>query len=228
MRVMQPVDSLGSGTRRGLLALMGFLMALSACYPGDGPSNVQDLDVVLTIHDEDVDFGGFATYAMPDSVVHIVGDEGSGTIELPRDYDDLILELAADNMASAGYLREMNPENTGADLILLVGAVGTEKTHYWYGGGCYWSCWGWWPGWGYYPPYGPGYGWGYPPYVGSTTFEKGTIILTLIDPEGDAGEDRVPVVWSGALTGVLSGSGGNGRITYGINQMFTQSPYLGR
>jgi len=211
------------------LALLGLLIAASACYPGDGPSNVQDLDVVLTVHDEDVDFGSFSTYAMPDSVVHIVGEDDSNIIELPRTYDDLILELAADNMADAGYVREMDPENNGADLILLVGVVGTEKTQYWYGGGCYWYCWGWWPGWGYYPGYGPGYGWGYPPYVGSTTFEKGTILFTLIQPGASIPEERIPVVWSGAATGVLSeGSDGTARITYGINQMFTQSPYLGR
>ena len=228
MRVKNTMDPLVSALKRGSLAIMGLLVAVSACYPGDGPSNVQDLDVVMTVHDEAVEFGGFTTYAMPDSVVHLVGDGDSGIIDLPRDYDDLILELAANNMEAAGYLPQMDPENNGADLILLVGAVGTEKTQYWYGGGCYWSCWGWWGGWGGYPGYGPGYGWGYPPYVGSTTFEKGTIILTLIDPNGDGGEDRIPVIWSGAATGVLAGSGGTGRITYGINQLFTQSPYLGR
>ena len=211
------------------VALLGLMLSVAACYPGDSPSNIQDYDVVLTVHDDAVDFGGFTTYAMPDTVLHVVGeDEDSGIIELPRDHDELVLELVADNMASAGYLREMDPENNGADLILLVGAVGTENTQYWYGGGCYWYCWGWWPGWGYYPGYGPGWGWGYPPYVGSTKFEQGTVLLTLIDPEGDAGENKVAVVWAGAARGLLGESSTGARITYGINQMFTQSPYLGR
>jgi len=213
-------------------ALLALTLSVAACYPGDAPSNVQDLDVVLTVHDDAVDFGDFTTYAMPDTVLHIVGEDDSNIIELPRDYDDLILDLVADNMASAGYLREMAPETNGADLILLVGAVGVERTSYWYSGGCYWSCWGWYPGWGYpgYPGYGPGWGWGYPPYIGSSKFEQGAVLLTLVDPNGDTGGgDKVPVVWAASGSGLLKGEGSGGpRITNAINQMFSQSPYLGR
>ena len=217
--------------RHGRLALLGLMVSVAGCYPGEGATNVQDLDVVLTIHDEDADFASYRTFAMPDTVLHIVGEgEDSNVIELPRTFDDLILDLVTSNMASLGYIREPDPENNAADLILLVGAVGVERTTYWYGGGCYWYCWGWWPGWGGYPGYGPGWGWGYPPYVGSTKFEQGAILLTLIDPNGDTGENEVvPVIWGAGTSGLLSGSGSGGtRITNAINQAFAQSPYLGR
>lgn len=222
----------GGASIPGRVAVLGAILLASACYPGDGVSNVQDMDVVLTIHDKAVDFSSFSTFAMPDSVVHVAGDDDSNTIDLPRDYDEMILDLVAENMAEAGYLREMDPENNGADLILLVGAVGVERTSYWYGGGCYWTCWGWYPGWGYpgYPGYGPGWGWGYPPYIGSTKFDQGAIILTLVDPNGDTtGANKVPVIWGASGSGVLSGEGSAGpRITNAINQMFSQSPYLSR
>jgi hypothetical protein len=199
------------------------------CYPGDGPTNVQDADIVVTIRDDAVDFGSFSTYAMPDTVLHLSSEAGDNIIDLSREYDELILDLVTDNMASAGYIREMDPQANGADLVLLVGAVGTERTDYWYGGG-WWGYWGWYPGWGYpgYPGYGPGWGWGYPPYLGSTTFEQGGIVLTLLDPTGENGNQEIPVIWGGVTRGLLSQAGSGTRITQAINQMFSQSPYLGR
>lgn len=206
----------------GRLAVLGLGLSVGACYPGDGPTNVEDLDVVMTVHDEDVTFSSFQTYAMPDTVVHITGPEvgeGIDIIPLTREYDEMILDLAADNMAAAGYMREVDLEDAlDADLVLLVGAIGTEKTQYWVGGG-------WWGWWGYYPGY-PGYGWGWPPYYyGSTTLEQGTLMLTLLDPTGGEGQEG-KVVWSGIVRGLLGYSGAQGRITESINQMFTQSPYL--
>jgi hypothetical protein len=228
MEYEQEAKPRGSTRGWGRLAAVGLILAGSACYPGDGPANVQDLDVVMTIHDQKVDFGSFTSFAMPDTVLHVSSDEGDDIIDLPRDYDELVLDLVADNMEVAGYVREMEPEDNGADLILLVAAIGTEKTKYWASGG-WWGYWGWYPGWGYpgYPGYGPGWGWGYPPYVGSVNFEQGTIVLTLVDPNRGEGEE-LPVIWSGSARGLLNYGGATGRITSAINQMFSQSPYLGR
>jgi hypothetical protein len=207
------------------------LMYLPACYPGD-PSSVTQLDVVLTIHDSTANFGGFLTYAMPDSVVHVTGDSlDIGDIEdLPRDYDDLILETVEENMEDLGYVREDDPEDNGADLLLFVAAVGTESTSYWYVWD-WWYYWGWYPGWGYYPGYGPGWGWYYPPgWVGSVTYEQGTLLLTLVDPdEADEEEELIGVIWGGAVRGLLGSSSiAEQRIVDGIDQAFDQSPYLGR
>ena len=226
-----PVGSARSpGRRWGRWAAFGLVLSAAACYPGDGPQNVQDVDVVLTMYDEDVNFASFQTWAMPDTVLHLSSDTLENIIELPRVHDDLILDLVASNMAAAGYTRELDPQTNGADLIMLVGAIGVERTEYWvyYD---WWYYWGYYPGWGYpgYPSYGPGYGYYYPPaYVGSTTFEQGSVVLTLVDPSQGDGE-RIPVVWTGAVAGLLSESSvPESRITSTINQAFTQSPYLGR
>jgi hypothetical protein len=215
--------------RRG--AIVGLILAAAACYPGDGPTNVQDLDVVITVYDQDVDFAGFHTYAMPDSVVYVGRKLGTDIVELSRENDELILDVISENMASAGYIREFDPGATGADLILLVGAIGVENTEYWVYQD-WWSYYGWYPGWGYggYPGYGAGWGWYYPPtYVGSTSFEQGTLVLTLVDPTaGDTSDNSVPVVWGGAVRGLLNYGGEAARLTRNINKLFTQSPYLGR
>jgi hypothetical protein len=228
MKLAQVGEMRGSIRGWGRWAALGFVLSAAACYPGDGPTNVQDLDVVLTVHDQDVNFGSFLTFVMPDTVLHVSSDQGDDIIDLPRTADELILSLVADNMAAAGYLRERDWQ-TGADLIMLAGAIASEKTEYW-AYQDWWNYWGWWPGWGYpgYPGYGPGYGWYYPPgFVGSTTFEAGSVVLTLVDPERGDG-DAIPVIWSGVVRGLLNYGGETARITKSINQMFSQSPYLGR
>jgi len=109
--------------------------------------------------------------------------------------------------------------------------VGVDNSYYvWYPG---WGYWGWWPGWGYWPGYGPGWGWGYPGYVGRVTYETGTVFVDMIDPNDPAPAvepPEIPVVWTGALRGILSGGAATAatRIVDGLNQAFDQSPYLGR
>jgi hypothetical protein len=207
----------GGHVRR--LAWLGGVVLTAACYPGDGPTNVEGRDVVVTAYDPDVDYRDYETFAMPDTVVHFTDEDDDDVIDLPRDYDDMVLELVADNMDMLGYVRELDPETNGTDLVLLVGAVGTSSTS-WYMGG------GWWGWWGYYPGY-PGWGWYYPPYWGSVTIEQGTIVLFLVDPNRGDGTDEARVVWSGAARGLLSESSTSGsRVTNAVNQMFDQSPYL--
>jgi hypothetical protein len=52
----------------------------------------------------------------------------------------------------------------------------------------------------------------------------------MFDPNNlDTGEQLLPAVWAGALNGLLSGSSASdieSRIVRGIDQAFTQSPYL--
>jgi len=229
VRPSQVREARGSIRGWGRLAALGLVLLVAACYPGDGPTNVQDLDVVMTVYDQEVAFGSFQTFAMPDTVMHVSNDTLEALIPVSRDYDELVLSLVADNMASAGYVREFDPLNAGADLIMLVGAIATEKTEYWVYDPWYYY-WGYYPGWGYpgYPAYGPGYGWGYPPtYVGSTTFEQGSIVLTLVDPTQGDGEE-LPVIWAGVVRGLLGYGGAEARISDSIDQLFSQSPYLGR
>jgi hypothetical protein len=229
MRLNRVRRSQGLQLGWGRWAALGLVLAAGACYPGDGPSNVQDLDVVLTLYDEDVNFGSFQTFAMPDSVVHVGNDTLDILLPVPRTNDDLILGLVADNMIAAGYTRELDPQNNGADLIMLVAAVATEQTEYWaYDPWGYY--WGYYPGWGYggYPSYDP-YGYYYPPsYVGSVTFEQGSLLLILVDPRNTNNEEDLPIVWSGVVRGLMNYGGETTRLTETINQAFSQSPYLGR
>ena len=146
------------------MTALALVLAAGACYPGDGPTNVQDLDVILTLYDQEVNFGSFQTFAMPDTVVHVSNDTLDALVPISRDNDELVLDLVADNLVASGYTREFDALANGADLIMLVSAIGVENTEYWVYQD-YWYYWGYWPGWGYpgYPGYGPGYWWYYPP-----------------------------------------------------------------
>ncbi len=207
----------------------------AACYPGE-IENIQELDVVVTVQDTAANYAQFLLYAMPDTIVQI-NDTAEGSVELSREHDALILSTVAQRMAQLGYVRVTIPDPPGVlppdstpDVVMLVSTVGLNNEYYvWYPGYGYW---GWWPGWGYYPPY-PGYGWGYPGYWASGSYQSGTVFMDMIDPNNpppNVEPPELPVVWTGALNGVLGGSSASAatRLTDGINRAFDQSPYLGR
>ncbi|UCD23780.1 MAG: DUF4136 domain-containing protein [Gemmatimonadota bacterium] len=217
-------------------AALSLGIGAAACYPGS-IENIQELDVVVTVQDTSVDYSQFLLYAMPDTIVQI-NDTAEGSVELGRDHDALILSTIAQRMAQLGYVRVTIPEppqvlppDSTPDLVVLVTSVGVENSYYaWYPG---WGYWGWWPGWGYWPGYGPGYGWGYPGYWVQGSYQAGTLFMDMLDPNAPAQPvepPEIPVVWTGALNGVLGGSsaGTATRLTDGINRAFDQSPYLGR
>ena len=218
-----------AATRRGRLAAVASaawgIVALAACWPGDVTS-IQDLDVVVTVHDSTANFGK-ATYALPDSVIHI--DLGIGDlIDLTRDYDSLILAEVARQMNALGYDRRTVAEiqQGGADYVLLVQANGREVTSY-YVSYPWCGYWDWWY-WGYWGGCYPGY---YPPQVGEVTYQVGTVFIDMIDAEQvDPDQMAFPRIWIGAMNGILNQTTGattQQRLIDGIERAFEQSPYLG-
>ena len=214
--------------------MAGALLLLVSCYPGEVTS-IQQLDVVITAHDDTVTFTSFATYALLDSVVHIdpdslVDPDAPAATEdslLSRDNDALILAEIRAGIEGMGYVEELNPATNTPDILLLVGAWAASNTAYF--------SYGWWPYYGWYPYYpccyGPGYGWGYPSGgVGSVSYSTGTLVITMLDPDRPDPEDddNAPVLWVAGINGLLEGSaaGLTARITNLIDQAFDQSPYL--
>lgn len=207
--------------------LTGIALALTACYP-EGAEYTEDLDLVVTNYDPDYNFKGIQTYYMADSIYHIV-DEG---VTPDRTYDAYIISELEKNFDALGYER-LDTTDVGSsepDVAVVVTAVKITYYDYysypWYPG---WG-WGWyWKGtdyWGY-----PGYGWGYPWYGGGyvTSYETGTVLWDMFDPDNvDKENEIINVEWMGAINGLLGTSKPDtkDRITRGINQAFEQSPYL--
>jgi hypothetical protein len=208
-----------------LLVLPLFMFS---CYPG-GPETTEDLDLVGTRHDPDFNFGGVNTYTMPDTVVHILGEDDKPE-DIDHSFDTLMLTTVKTNMDALGFeFMEFDTTQAPADVILLVSAVTATNTAVFWDPGWFWGWWGWWPGWGYpgAPPYGPGWGtglpWGYP---SGYSYSTGSVFIAMLDPdEIDLENETIGTVWLAAMNGLLQGdeSRGETRIREGINQAFKQS-----
>ena len=205
-------------------ALGGLALVLAACYPGS-VTNVAQTDLVVTVHDSATNFGAIRTFALPDSVVQLLKDS-AGSVDLGEEFDSLMLALTDSNLTARGYTRELDPENNGADVIVLVSKIGLQNDYYvYYPGWC--SGWGWWPGWGW-GGWGGCWGWYYPGWIGTGSYETGTVIMAMMDPDKIRPDTALAaMVWTGALSGILASSSSEARIRSGVNQAFTQSPYLG-
>lgn len=196
--------------KRKIFYLLALVILLAGCYP-DGPEYYSDLDIVYTNYDDEFNFTGKGTYSMPDKIVKITGNlaEGEDPEFVKEPYNTQILAKMAASMTALGYSKTDDPIN--ADLVLLP-AVWTNTTIYYWAD--YW-CW-------YYYPYYCGWGWGYPTVATSQT--SGTLVMTLI-ADGDEYVDPL-TVWTAAANGLLSGAYNTTRVENAIDQAFEQSPYL--
>ena len=213
--------------------IMAMPLLLVSCYPG-GPEVTEDLDIVGTMYDEEFDFNSVQTYAMPDTVIHIVGEDPKDD-DIDRSQDELMLNTVRANMATLGYQEIPADPDTPADVVMLITAMTSTNQGAVYNPG-WWGNWGWWPGWGGYPGYpgwGPGWGYYYPwGYPATYSYSTGSLFIGMLDPENtDIEEETLAVAWLASMNGLLQGNKDKGaqRIEDGINQAFRQSEsYLKR
>jgi hypothetical protein len=201
-----------------IAAGLGAALALASCYPGD-VTDVSQLDVVITVHDQKADFTAFRTFALPDTVIEVIGDSSS-YVPISHDYDDEIVAQVRSQMEARGYVYEPDPQANPPDALVLVAASASNTTYIYYD---WWSYWGW-----YYPGY-PGWGWYYPPDIDVVSYDHGTLFMTMVDVRSpDPGTEKLPVVWAAAIRGLLEGTTTQiqNRIDKNIDRAFAQSPYL--
>lgn len=194
-------------------AVMALVTVLFGCYPA-GPEYVDELDVTYSNYDKNFDFKSLGTYSMPDKIVKITGDPTAPPEYVKDIYATPMLAQIDANMQGLGWTKVT--ANTTEDIQLL--PASWSSTTIIYGG--YWGgyyCW-------YYPYYCGG-GWYYP-YTPVSSYTTGTLVMTITDPKNESTDGSRRVAWTGAINGILSGTYNFDRITKGINQIFTQSPYL--
>jgi len=205
-----------------LLALF-VLPVMSSCYPKGAEYN-EELDLVYTNYNDQFDFSSKLTYALPDSIIKITGDNfddgnGNGKPEFLSPANTVaVFNQINQNMAANGWTKV--DKNSNPDVILLVSAMTNVNIYYYYD----WGYWGWWypgyyPGWGWYYP-----GWYYPPYV--TGYRSGSLFMQMVDAKAAPGSDNVAVEWSAILNGLAEGSDLTSRAQKMIDAAYAQSPYL--
>jgi len=199
------------------------LPAISGCYP-KGPEYTDELDLVYTNYSSAFDFKAKHTFAIPDSVVKITGDnasdpDGNGKPEFAKSqYSTAILTALKSNMVANGW-QQVDKRNN-PDVLLLPSTMTTTNIYYYYD----WWYWDWWYG-GWYGWYYPG-GY-YPPYV--TGYRSGSVFVQMIDRTTAVPSNyNVAVVWNMILNGLAEGDQTNiaARIQSSIATGFKQSPYL--
>jgi hypothetical protein len=200
---------------------LGVLLAaavyLGACTPGS-EITASESDIVGTLYNNQFDFGAVMTYAMPDSIFHITGDDDEPDSDLiSRDNDADILALVESKFEARGYTRVDPGANPDFQVLIAVTAVEVWGVYSYYP----WNPW--------YPGY-PWYGWYYPPAVGASyQYTLGTLFIQMGEYFDTIPGDETPAAyWMAAVNGVMDDTSSNRarRLTSGINQAFTQSPYL--
>ena len=190
-----------------LLILVSLVFALQSCYPGDDIT-AADTDIVATFFDKEADFASKVTYAIRDSIIRL-DEDGNPIFNETGPNDQLAINRIKQNMTDAGFQLIEDPDTltNRPDVFVIVFANNST----WVSGGCY-STW--------YSWYYPYYGWCYPVYY---TYDMGTLVIVMLDPN-----EQKNALWVAALNGSLedTNAGVADRLTDGIDQAFTQSPYL--
>lgn len=196
-----------------LFSAVAFL--LYGCYP-DGGEYVEDFDAVYTNYEQDFNFNTTYTYSIPDKVMDLDDSEENDPEYIDQVYADAILNTVKANLDAMGWTEVS--ANSNPDIVVVAAAF--DQTFISYNP--------WWWDW-YYPWYGPDWGWYYPGYYPGyvSGYSSGSVLVQMTYPEDTNSDNEVPVVWLGALNGLLQGSESNilGRITIGLNTAFNHPPF---
>ena len=203
--------------------LFAAVLMVTACEKTPDTGKLDDDYLVYTNYDDDTDFKQFSTYYMPDSVLIITGNADKPKYLYGTPASDIILTNFDKGMENAGYIRVA--DKSIADLGLQVSYV--EDTYnfryfnnypWWYGYPWYWNF-GYWGNWG---------GW-YWPYNITYSYTTGSVLGELVDLTLPPTTSKtLRVVWSTYISGLLNPNGSLNatEVQQGINQAFSQSPYL--
>lgn len=208
-----------------LAGMLGGALTLAAC--GDDDQNIVTpivTGIVTTVKDSTFDFTTLHTFAMPETVAHLVPLTGT-PIDPTRQFDATILARVRADFLARGYTEVTDPRNVTPSFVVLVGATATQNfnatvSFQWF---TFWSA----PVWGVFNPFfTPAWTIGFP-VVDVNTFDRGTIIVDLVPTaEIDTTNRTIRSAWLGIASGLLNAGVTTDVINSAIDEMFRQSPYL--
>lgn len=204
--------------RNATLLLLTMLIYLSACRKEPDLSELSGNFVVQTDAASTVTFSNYKTYYISDTIA-LISDNKNDSVLIGPGAQQIIATIKS-NLDARGFTfvpKGANPDlgvNTVAFRNVTVGVV---YPGWWWGYPGYWDPWYW----GWYYPY-------YYPWSVAYSVTTGSVIGELIDLKNVNANQNLQVVWTCSLNGALSSSDQTNvtRAVDGINQAFTQSPYL--
>ena len=200
-------------------------IALVATLAGAGchdPLETGLTGAVITLVDSGPPLRDARSFALPDTIVELE----SSVINLDHENDATIVANIRTHLLMLGWTDVTFDTTQRPDVLVLTAATTRIQTGVvytdWYGA------------WGYLPYWSPAvsssWGWGAPTGAVPYSFPAGTLVVTMLDLRAQQeATQRIPLLWAAAIDGVASGSSATTeRALEGLDQAFTQSPYLTR
>ena len=213
----------------GLLLII--MMGIHSCSPEFG-AYVDELDLAITSYNDAENFSNLSSFYMPDTIVYI-GDD----VTIQREESSTeqhILNEVRQNLLELGWTEVSDTTNDDitSDVAIMISVLEADINYYYtyWWDYWYWYPWDWWypvyPGYPVYPiyPVYPSYGY----TVGTLIVEMVKVKDSVTPPVEGNPNIKLPVVWTGMVNGILSGSDAyiQQRLTTQIEQIFLQSKYL--
>ena len=213
----------------GILLIV--MMVIHSCSP-EFDASVDELDLAITSYNDAENFGDLSSFYMPDTIVYI--DDGVTIQREESSTEQHILDKVRENLLELGWteVSDTTDDNITSDVAIMISVLEADINYYYT---YWWDYWYWYP-WDWWYPVYPGYP-VYPiyPVYPSYGYTVGTLIVEMVNTkdfvtppvEGNP-VFKLPIVWTGMVNGILSGSDVNmqRRLTTQIDQIFLQSEYL--
>ena len=204
-----------------LIPILLAVFAFAACEKDPDMDKLDNDYLVYTNYDKKANFKEFTTYYFPDKILVISDKEEPEYLEGEAAQE--ILAAYKSNMDQRGYTMAASKEE--AQLGIQVSYIKSTyfftdygQPEWWWGYPGYWGS-GYWGNWGggWYYPYAVNYSYSTNSFI--------TEIVNLDAPEGP--KEKLPILWTSYMTGLVYSSNMNKALAVkGVNQAFTQSPYL--
>ena len=176
-----------------------------------------EMPLYITKQEPSVDFSGYSTFSLADSVAVINNDQLVQRVR--TDYDAAFIDAISTQMQSRGFTRVSHSDSP--DLGITISRIYNDYTgivdysNYWNSYDGYWGS----DYWGY-----PGYDYYFPPMYGTYTVTDGGVAIDMIDLKNVTSNNQLRQVWSGLVRG--SGTFNIDKVPSHAQALFDQSPYL--
>lgn len=197
------------------------ILALAAMFTGCtkdplGNLTAEESRIYITNHDSTVNFSGYKTFSISDSVAVI--NDGRASKEITAT-DQAFINAVKAEMQAKGF--KLVSKSAKPDLGINVSRIYNTSTGI-VSYSNYYDAYG-----GFYDPYYWGYGgYGYySPYSYATySIREGALSVDMLDLKDAAATNRIKVIWTGLIRG--SGIFNSSTAASQVAMLFTQSPYL--
>lgn len=198
-----------------------FLAILFVCCRPE-PESVELIDqlVVSTNYDNEINFTSYSTYAIPTDTLGFVSNNSNDTIIVASEsnYPRPVLQKINAELSTRGFSKVAKTANPDLGVNVLVANDFNvfQSAYYPSGYGGYYS--------GYY-----GYNsWYSYPYIQTYVQNTGVLVIEIVDLKNRTPDNKVRVIWTAYLGDVYSTLDLQQQTQDGIQQAFTQSPYLSK